>query len=95
MLYFKKLDDTAGPVRDSAAEAIGTAMKVVGERAMGAYIEGLDKIKQDKVKFRNYILKAKYYLILAIENIRQALLYFNWLFSFMLVSLFPYPFLFL
>ena len=71
-------------------------MKVVGERAMGAYIEGLDKIKQDKVKFRiNYILKAKYYPILAVENIRQALLYFNWLFSFMLVSLFPYHFIFL
>jgi len=24
-------------------------MKVVGERAMGAYIDALDKIKQDKV----------------------------------------------
>lgn len=76
MLYFKKLDDTAGPVRDSAAEAIGTAMKVVGERAMGAYIEGLDKLKQDKVKFCNNILSH-----LAVENIRQALLYCNWLFS--------------
>ena len=45
------MDDTVGPVRDSAAEAIGTAMKVVGERGMGAYLDGLDKIKQDKVRF--------------------------------------------
>lgn len=45
----QKLEDTVGPVRDSAAEALGTAMKVVGERAMGAYLEPLDKIKQDKV----------------------------------------------
>ena len=51
LFCFKKLDDTVGPVRDSAAEAIGTAMKVVGERGMGAYLDGLDKIKQDKVRF--------------------------------------------
>lgn len=46
----KKLDDTVGPVRDSAAECLGTAMKVIGERAMVPYLETLDKLKQDKVK---------------------------------------------
>jgi len=53
----KKLEDTVGPVRDSAAEALGTAMKVAGERAMGPYLDPLDKIKQDKVK--EYFEKAE------------------------------------
>ena len=48
---FQKFEDTAGPVREAAFEAIGTAMKVVGERVFGQYLDSLDKIKQDKVSY--------------------------------------------
>ena len=54
---FQKFEDTAGPVREAAFEAIGTAMKVVGERVFGQYLDSLDKIKQDKVK--EYFEKAE------------------------------------
>ena len=53
----QKLDDTAPAVRDSAAEALGTAMKVVGEKAMGPFIDPLDKIKADKVTLCHSALK--------------------------------------
>ena len=43
------MDDTVAGVRDSAADALGTAMKVVGEKAMSPFVEQLDKIKLDKV----------------------------------------------
>ena len=54
----QKLDDTAPAVRDSAAEALGTAMKVVGEKAMGPFIDPLDKIKSDKVTLCHATLKS-------------------------------------
>jgi hypothetical protein len=37
-------------VRDCSAEALGTAMKVVGEKAIMAYIGELDNLKQAKVR---------------------------------------------
>lgn len=43
------MDDTSGPVRDATAEALGTLLKVMGERPLNPYIEQLDKIKMDKV----------------------------------------------
>ena len=43
------LDDTVGSVRDAAAGALGTAMKVVGEKFMSEYINDLDSIKKQKV----------------------------------------------
>lgn len=43
------MDDGFAPVRDAAAEALGTLLKVVGERAMGAILDGLDEIKRKKV----------------------------------------------
>ncbi|XP_022781710.1 cytoskeleton-associated protein 5-like [Stylophora pistillata] len=46
----KRMDDTVGPVRDATAEALGTLLKVIGERPLNPYIEQLDKIKMDKVK---------------------------------------------
>ncbi|XP_078348745.1 cytoskeleton-associated protein 5-like isoform X2 [Oculina patagonica] len=46
----KRMDDTVGPVRDATAEALGTLLKVMGERPLNPYIEQLDKIKMDKVK---------------------------------------------
>lgn len=45
------MDDTFGPVRDATAEALGTLLKVMGERPLNPYIEQLDKIKMDKVIF--------------------------------------------
>ena len=45
------MDDTFGPVRDATAEALGTLLKVMGERPLNPYIEQLDKIKMDKVMF--------------------------------------------
>ena len=45
----QKLADTTPAVRDSAAEALGTALKVVGERPMTPFFADLDKIKMDKV----------------------------------------------
>ncbi|XP_028419152.1 cytoskeleton-associated protein 5-A-like, partial [Dendronephthya gigantea] len=44
------MDDTSAPVRDAAAEALGTLLKLLGERAMGPFVDQLDKIKLDKVK---------------------------------------------
>lgn len=46
----KRMDDTSGPVRDATAEALGTLLKVMGERPLNPYVEQLDKIKMDKVK---------------------------------------------
>ena len=37
-----------GAVRDGAAETLGMAMKVIGEKAMLPYVDQLDKIKADK-----------------------------------------------
>ena len=37
-------------VRDAAAEALGTMLKVVGERTMGVFLDGVDDIKMAKVR---------------------------------------------
>ena len=48
------MDDTSGPVRDATAEALGTLLRVMGERPLNPYIEQLDKIKMDKVIYMLY-----------------------------------------
>lgn len=57
----KLLGDTSEPVRSSAAEALGTLMKIIGERAMNPYMEGLDDIRKTKIKefFETAVVKAK------------------------------------
>lgn len=45
------MNDSAPEVRDAAFEALGTAMKVVGEKAVNPYLADLDKLKLDKVKY--------------------------------------------
>jgi hypothetical protein len=50
------MDDTSAPVRDAAAEALGTLLKLLGERAMGPFVDQLDKIKMDKVLLTQVIL---------------------------------------
>ncbi|RDD44949.1 Cytoskeleton-associated protein 5 [Trichoplax sp. H2] len=46
----KKMEDTDPQVRNNSAEALGTALKVVGERPMNSFLDGIDKIKLDKIK---------------------------------------------
>jgi len=46
----KTLNDMDGSVRDASAEAIGTAMKVVGEKVMNALVADVDAIKLAKIK---------------------------------------------
>lgn len=57
----KLLSDTSGPVRDSAAEAMGTLMKILGERQMNPFLDGLDDIRKAKIKefFETAEVKAK------------------------------------
>lgn len=43
------MNDSASDVRDAAFEALGTAMKVVGEKAVNPFLADLDKLKLDKV----------------------------------------------
>uniref|UniRef100_A0A3B4FJH6 Cytoskeleton associated protein 5 n=1 Tax=Pundamilia nyererei TaxID=303518 RepID=A0A3B4FJH6_9CICH len=45
----KQVNDSAPEVRDAAFEALGTAMKVVGEKAVNPFLADLDKLKLDKV----------------------------------------------
>ena len=47
----QRMDDTSGPVRDATAEALGTLLKVMGERPLNPFIEQLDKIKMDKASW--------------------------------------------
>ncbi|XP_047451779.1 cytoskeleton-associated protein 5 isoform X2 [Mugil cephalus] len=46
----KQVNDSAPEVRDAAFEALGTAMKVVGEKAVNPFLTDLDKLKLDKIK---------------------------------------------
>lgn len=58
----KKLLSEGTPVlRDGGAEILGTIMKIMGERAMGPHLEGLDEIRKTKIKeyFEIAEVKAK------------------------------------
>ncbi|KAI4240096.1 MAG: hypothetical protein L6R40_005335 [Gallowayella cf. fulva] len=46
----KLLAESVEATRSAGAEALGTLMKIMGERAMGPYMEGLDDIKKAKIK---------------------------------------------
>ena len=46
----KLLTDSNEATRAGGAEALGTLMKIMGERAMGPYLEGLDDIRKTKIK---------------------------------------------
>lgn len=46
------MNDSAPEVRDAAFEALGTAMKVVGEKAVNPFLAEIDKLKLDKVGTR-------------------------------------------
>ena len=46
----KRLDDTTPLVRDAASTALGTCLKILGERALAAYFEDIDKNKMAKIQ---------------------------------------------
>ncbi|XP_053491174.1 cytoskeleton-associated protein 5 [Ictalurus furcatus] len=46
----KQVNDSAPEVRDAAFEALGTALKVVGERVVNPFLADVDKLKVDKIK---------------------------------------------
>lgn len=46
----KLLTDSVEATRSGGAEALGTLMKIMGERAMGPYMEGLDDNRKTKIK---------------------------------------------
>ncbi|XP_075235279.1 msps cytoskeleton-associated protein 5 isoform X2 [Lycorma delicatula] len=46
----KTLNESDPTVRDSSAEALGTAMKVVGEKALLPFIGDVDSLKMSKIK---------------------------------------------
>lgn len=57
----KLLGESSPALRDGGAEILGTVMKIIGERAMTPYIDGLDDIRKTKVKeyFETAEVKAK------------------------------------
>ncbi|KAK9693990.1 hypothetical protein K7432_013644 [Basidiobolus ranarum] len=56
-LFLKGLDDGDTNVRDTAAEGLGTLMKVVGEKSLTPLVGKLDKIKE--IRVREYFEKAE------------------------------------
>ncbi|KAL8742289.1 MAG: hypothetical protein Q9190_005204 [Brigantiaea leucoxantha] len=46
----KLLTESVEATRSGGAEVLGTLMKIMGERAMGPYLEGLDDIRKTKIK---------------------------------------------
>ncbi|MGH0172333.1 UNVERIFIED_CONTAM: hypothetical protein FKN15_062874 [Acipenser sinensis] len=46
----KQINDSAPEVRDAAFEALGTALKVVGEKAVNPFLADVDKLKLDRIK---------------------------------------------
>lgn len=57
----KLLTESTEATRSGGAEVLGTLMKIMGERAMGPYMEGLDDIRKTKIKeyFDTAQVKAK------------------------------------
>ncbi|KAJ8023557.1 Cytoskeleton-associated protein 5 [Holothuria leucospilota] len=46
----QKLSDTTPDVREAAMQALGTALRIVGEKPLNPFILDLEKIKLDKIK---------------------------------------------
>ncbi|XP_041131706.1 cytoskeleton-associated protein 5-like isoform X3 [Polyodon spathula] len=46
----KQINDSAPEVRDAAFEALATALKVVGEKAVNPFLADVDKLKLDRIK---------------------------------------------
>lgn len=52
--FLQQVNDSAPEVRDAAFEALGTALKVAGERAVNPFLADVDKLKVDKVNIQNF-----------------------------------------
>ena len=57
----KLLTESTEVTRAGGAEILGTVMKIMGERAMNPYLDGLDDIRKTKIKeyFEAAVVKAK------------------------------------
>lgn len=57
----KLMTESSEVIRSGGAEILGTLMKIVGERAMNPYLDGLDDIRKTKIKeyFDTAEVKAK------------------------------------
>lgn len=57
----KLLTESTEVMRSGGAEILGTLMKIMGERPMGPYLDGLDDIRKAKIKeyFDTAVVKAK------------------------------------
>lgn len=48
-ISLQHINDSAPEVRDAAFEALGTALKVAGEKAVNPFLTDVDKLKLDRV----------------------------------------------
>lgn len=57
----KAMTESTEALRSGGAEILGTLMKILGERAMNPYLDGLDEIRKTKIKeyFETAEVKAK------------------------------------
>jgi cytoskeleton-associated protein 5 len=57
----KLLTESTEAIRSGGAEILGTLMKILGERSMNPYLDGLDEIRKTKIKeyFETAEVKAK------------------------------------
>lgn len=57
----KLLSESVEGLRSGGAQVLGTVMKIMGERAMGPHLEGLDDIRKNRIKeyFETAQVKAK------------------------------------
>ena len=81
-------------VREAAAEALGTALKVVGEGRMAAYLDELESLKMSKVRPCDYpvtgvtgfkLLYTFLYIFQLEDNVLLIMLiyiYIHWCFSY-------------
>ncbi|CEJ05607.1 hypothetical protein RMCBS344292_19545 [Rhizopus microsporus] len=60
-MFKKLLDDADANAREAGAEGLGTMMKLLGEKPMLAFTDGLDDIKMGKIKefYEKVTVKAK------------------------------------
>lgn len=48
-ISWQHINDSAPEVRDAGFEALGTALKVAGEKAVNPFLADVDKLKLDRV----------------------------------------------
>lgn len=56
-LSLQHINDSAPEVRDAGFEALGTALKVAGEKAVNPFLADVDKLKLDRVSIVISVVK--------------------------------------